>query len=167
MNRTISNFIIIFMSCSIITAAMPAHSATYSNEAALKGVDKARTLIDINLKEAGKLALYLQVIKMTYDDIARDGLKPEMVIAFRGPSVRLISSEIGIFGEEDQQILKQSAVLLAELAQLGVRIEACAIATNLFKVDNGTLLPGVRVVGNTFVSLTGYQSKGYAIIPIQ
>lgn len=167
MNKTIRNIIITFVSCLIIAAAIPANSATYNNDAALAGVESPRTLFDINLKDAGKLSLYLQVIKMTYDDIVSAGLKPDMVIAFRGPSVRLINSETGIFEEEDQKSLKQSAAILTELAQLGVRIEACAIATNLFRIDNGTLLPGIAVVGNTFISLTGYQNKGYALVPIQ
>jgi hypothetical protein len=33
-------------------------------------------------------------------------------------------------------------------------------------VDNTTLLDGIEPVGNTFVSLTGYQAQGYANIPI-
>jgi intracellular sulfur oxidation DsrE/DsrF family protein len=53
------------------------------------------------------------------------------------------------------------------LAQAGVRFEACAIATRLFGVENNSVLPQVKVVGNTFNSLIGYQAKGYALIPIQ
>jgi intracellular sulfur oxidation DsrE/DsrF family protein len=45
-------------------------------------------------------------------------------------------------------------------------MEACSVATRLFGVDNGTLLDGIKPVGNTFVSLTGYQAQGYANIPI-
>lgn len=32
--------------------------------------------------------------------------------------------------------------------------------------DNRSLLNGIKPVGNTFVSLTGYQAQGYANIPI-
>jgi len=48
----------------------------------------------------------------------------------------------------------------------GVRMEACSVATKLFNVSNKSLLNGIKPVGNTFVSLTGYQAKGYASIPI-
>ncbi|BHH83806.1 DsrE family protein [Desulforhopalus sp. 52FAK] len=167
MTRTIRSIIITLMSCSIIAIAISAHSKTFNNDISLDGLESTQTIFDINIKDAGKLALYLQVIKMTYDDIVSAGLKPKMVIAFRGPSVRLINSETGLFEEEDQQSLSQAAGLMAELTQLGVRLEACAIAINLFKVDSETLLPGISVVGNTFVSLTGYQNRGYAIVPIQ
>jgi hypothetical protein len=40
------------------------------------------------------------------------------------------------------------------------------VATRLFSVDNATLLPGIEPVGNTFVSLIGYQAQGYATIPV-
>jgi len=141
-------------------------AATYSDQKALVGVATAKTLFDINLTEAKKLELYLNVIKQTHADLVRQGHTPEMVIAFRGASVRLVSTETWSFTEEDQKSLERSAKLLSELAALGVRLEACSIATNLFKVDDSTLLPRIEVVGNTFVSLTGYQHKGYALIPI-
>lgn len=156
--------VILFCFFSLINSA---GATIYSDEKALQGVTASRTLFDINLTEAPKLELYLSVIKQTQADLLRQGVTPEIVIAFRGASVRLITSETWAFGEEEQKSLERSAGLLAELADAGIRIEACAIATNLFKVDNSTLLPGIEVVGNTFVSLTGYQTKGYALIPIQ
>lgn len=167
MNRTTRSTIITFMSCFIIAIAISAKSETYNNDASIAGLESTRTIFDINIKDAGKLALYLQVIKMTYNDIVNAGLKPEMVIAFRGPSVRLINNKTELFEDEDQQSLNKAAIILEELARLGVRLEACAIAINLFKIDNETLLPGISVVGNTFVSLTGFQNKGYALVPIQ
>ncbi len=143
------------------------YSEQYDDSSALKGVNTPKTLFNLNLTTAKKLELYLNVKKMTYDDISRQGYKPDMILAFRGGSVRLISTETWSFSEEDQLRLKKSAVLISELINLGVKVEACSIATNLFKIDNNTLLPGVKVVGNTFVSLTGYQNKGYALVPIQ
>jgi len=48
----------------------------------------------------------------------------------------------------------------------GVKMEACSVAARLFDVDSKTYLPGIKPVGNTFVSLIGYQAKGFAVIPI-
>lgn len=151
----------------LFAAAHLAGAATYDDKKALEGLTGSKTLFDINISEASKLELYLKVIQQTREDLLRQGVTPEIVIAFRGPSVRLISKETWSFGEEEQKSLERSGKLLGELADANVRIEACSIATNLFKVDNSTLLPGIDVVGNTFVSLTGYQSKGFALIPIQ
>lgn len=144
-----------------------AYSKQYTDRASLEGVNNPKTLFDINLTTAKKLEFYLTVIKKTYDDIKRQGRKPDMVIAFRGGSVRLINSETWSFSEEDQLSLEKSAILIDELMKRGVKIEACSIATDMFKIDNTTLLPGIEVVGNTFVSLTGYQNKGYALVLIQ
>lgn len=139
----------------------------FSDHAALQGVNVTKALFDINLSTAAKLELYLSVIEKTYDDLVRQGKKPDFVIAFRGASVRLINSETWSFSEEDQQSLAKSAKLIKKLQEMGVVVEACSIATSLFKVDNSTILPGINVVGNTFVSLIGYQTKGYSLIPIQ
>lgn len=139
----------------------------YSDQRALQGVESPKALFDINLSSASKLELYLSVIKKTHADLIRQGKEADFVIAFRGASVRLISSEIWSFSEDDQRSLGKSASLLKELQEMGVVLEACAIATDLFKIDNITLLPGITVVGNTFVSLIGYQAKGYSLIPIQ
>lgn len=133
---------------------------------ALAGVQATKTLFDVSVGDAQKLVFYLNVFKKTYDDLVRQGQHPDMIIAFRGPSVRLINNETWSFSEEDQEQLKKAAQLLKELKSLGVRLEACSVATELFKVDNSTILPEIHVVGNTFISLTGYQSKGYALIPV-
>jgi intracellular sulfur oxidation DsrE/DsrF family protein len=159
--------LITLLACVWLSQATLAYSKQYNDSASLEGVKNPKTLFDINLTTAKKLELYLTVIKMTYDDISRQGHKPEMVVAFRGGSVRLINSETWSFSEEDQLSLEKSAAVISELVQLGIKVEACSIATDLFKVDNNTLLPGIKVVGNTFVSLTGYQNKGYALVPIQ
>ncbi|WP_051305458.1 DsrE family protein [Desulfogranum mediterraneum] len=137
------------------------------NSQALAGVEEARIVFDINLSSGQKLALYLEVIRQTYHDLLKAGRQPEIILAFRGASVRLISTETWSFGQEEQQSLQQAALILRELKGLGIRLEACAIATKLFKIDQATILPEFRLVGNTFISLMGYQSKGYALIPIQ
>jgi len=159
--------LITLLACVWFSQATLAYSKQYNDSLALDSVNNPKTLFDINLTTAKKLALYLKVIRMTYDDISRQGHKPDMVLAFRGGSVRLINSETWSFSEEDQLSLKKSAAVISDLVQLGITVEACSIATDLFKVDNSTLLPGIKVVGNTFVSLTGYQNKGYALVPIQ
>lgn len=134
--------------------------------AALAGLTRTQTLFDVSVSTPEKFEWYLRVIHRTYDDLVRQGRTPEMIIAFRGPAVRLITSENWAFSEEDQELLHKASVLLAELGKMGVRLEACSVATELFKIDVGTFLPGITLVGNTFVSLTGYQNRGYALISI-
>ncbi|USD39128.1 DsrE family protein [Ferrimonas sp. SCSIO 43195] len=131
---------------------------------ALKGVTSGKALFDINLSNINQVPLYLQVIGLTHDGLVEQGVEPEFVIAFRGASVQFISSQGG--DDATTAIKQQIAKRVTELASKGVKFEACAIATNLFQVDNDSLLPEIKVVGNTFISLIGYQAQGYGTIPV-
>lgn len=54
----------------------------------------------------------------------------------------------------------------AALGALGVRQEICAVATRVFGIDNSTVLPGLKLVGDGFISLIGYQAQGYHLVPV-
>lgn len=145
----------------ILAAGKPADTK------ALAGVDSGKIAWDINMANAETMLLYLKVMDETYEDLKRQGVEPDMVLTFRGPSVRLITTdrtdepldtELHLDGVAEQ--------LQAMLEKPNVRAEACSVATRLTGVDPKTLLPGIEHVGNTFVSQIGYQAKGYAIIPI-
>lgn len=133
---------------------------------ALKGVKTGKVIFDINMSDAKKMTLYLMVIKQTVEDLKRQNVQPDVILAFRGLSVRLITTNRENMELTDFEHLDKIAQQLSELKNSGVRIEACSVATRLFKVDNKSLLEGIKPVGNTFVSLTGYQAQGYANIPI-
>lgn len=128
---------------------------------ALTGVSQGKALFDINLAEEAKLPLYLQVIEKTYDGLVAQGVSPDFVIAFRGPAVQFIDDSAA-----DAATQQQIAALIARLAAKGVHLEACAIATGLFNVEEKALLPGIELVGNTFISLIGYQAQGYGTIVV-
>lgn len=151
----------------LIIGACPAFAAIPEDSSSLEGVKGTKAIFDINFTEPEKFVLYLSVIEETHNSLRKQGYKPDFIIAFRGGSVRLITKETWSFSEEDQLRLHKGADILKQLSGQGVRLEACSIATKLFKVDNKSLLPAVKPVGNTFVSLIGYQAKGYSLIPIQ
>lgn len=134
---------------------------------ALEGVGTGKVAWDINMGNPERLLLYLRVISETYDGLKHQGVEPDMVFTFRGPSVRLISTkrdEVPLDEEEHYDAIAEQ--IKGFLTRPNVRMEACSIATRLFGVDGSTLIPGVVHVGNTFISQIGYQAKGYATIPI-
>ena len=151
---------LVAISVSTMAAAKPDDSA------ALEGVTTGKVVFDINMADAEKMTLYLSVIAETVDDLERQGVTPEVILAFRGLSVKLVSTDRENMELTDYEHLDRIAEQLGGLHARGVRIEACSVATRLFGIDNGTLLKGIKPVGNTFVSLTGYQAQGYASIPI-
>ncbi len=124
---------------------------------ALNGLATGKVVFDIRISDPEKLIFNLELIKETFEGMQGQGVKPVMIAAFRGPGVKLLSRE----GTTDE-----IRALVAELKKKGVRMEVCAVATRVFKVDHSTLIPDVVLVGNVLTSLIGYQNKGYALIPI-
>lgn len=151
----------------LFTAASTSAEENPDDAIALRSVTSGKVVWDINTASPAKLALYLGVIEETYDDLIRQGITPAMVLAFRGESLKIIGLEHDQITLTSIPEIKQSAQKIHELMlRPGVRMEACSIAARIFEVDTEKILHGIRPVGNTFVSLIGYQSKGYAIIPI-
>lgn len=152
---------------SVLFAAQAVFAEPKPDDAdALRNVDKGKVVFDINMGDAKKMALYLAVIRETVDDLKRQGVQPDVILAFRGRSVRLISKDREQMDLTVFDYLDRIAEQLVDLRKQGVRMEACSVATRLFKVENASLIDGIKPVGNTFVSLTGYQAQGYATIPI-
>ncbi|MDM8547885.1 DsrE family protein [Candidatus Venteria ishoeyi] len=133
---------------------------------ALKGVSEGKVIFDVNIKDAKKLTLYLMVVRETIDDLKRQGVKPDVILAFRGLSVKLVSKDRENVDLAEFGHLDKIASQLADLQEQGARVEVCSVATRLFNIKNDNLLDGLKAVGNTFVSLTGYQAQGYANIPL-
>jgi len=123
---------------------------------ALSGLDTGKVVFDIRISDPEKLIFNLELIKETFEGMQRQGVKPVMIATFRGPGVKLLSR-----GGTTDEIRD----LVAELKKKGVRMEVCAVATRVFKVDNSALIPDVVLVGNVLISLIGYQNKGYALVP--
>ena len=149
-------------------AAAPAGAGDKPGDsAALAGVTTGRVVWDVSMANPATLALFLSVVRETYDDLARQNVKPEMVLAIHGAPVRYVRTD-----REDLPLDVAAAVdrvneVLDDLAaRPGVRIEVCSIANRLFGVDNAAIKKNFHVVGNTWVSLIGYQAQGYAIVPI-
>lgn len=124
---------------------------------ALAGLKSARVIFDARVPDGERLVFNLELIAETFDGIAAQGVRPEMVVTFRGPGVKLLTAPV---------IDKEALELIRELKKKGVRFEACAVAMRIFKADPAQLVPEVKLVGNVLTSLIGYQNKGYATIAI-
>ena len=124
---------------------------------ALAGLKSARVIFDVRVADLDKLVFNLKLFSETFDGIVAQGVTPEMIVAFRGPGVKLLTA--AALDEEARDLLQA-------LKKRGVRFEVCAVAMRVFKGDPAGLVPEVRLVANVFNSLIGYQNKGYAMIAI-
>lgn len=154
----------LLLALSLTTLSVQADAPTDAR--ALEGVDQGRVVFDLNNTDPEMLALYLMVIRETHEDLTEQGVEPDMILAFRGRAVTMISEDRERFELTEFDHLDAIEDHIAALKEKGVHMESCSVAARLFGVDHGELLPGIEPVRNTFVSLTGYQAQGYAVIPI-
>ncbi|SCZ60015.1 DsrE family protein [Thiohalomonas denitrificans] len=151
----------------ILTATATAGATMYSDSAALKGVDNGQGVFLFDFDNPQKLAFYLNVVAGTHENFRRQAVEPNFVVVFIGPTVKYLTTEPD--DEIDmryQQEMANIAAAIERLDELGVRLEICSIANEVFGVDNKTVLPGLEVIGDGFVSLIGYQQQGYHLVPI-
>jgi intracellular sulfur oxidation DsrE/DsrF family protein len=128
-------------------------------------VGKGVFLVDIG--DASKLNFYLEVIQGTYKGMKDQGVEPDFVLVYIGPSVKYLSTSPPAGAEQAAAgVLMEIESNVEALAALGVRQEVCAVATRVFGIDHKTLLPGLTLVGDGFISLIGYQAQGYHLVPV-
>lgn len=140
----------------VFSAALHAAPKPDDGEA-LAGLKTAQVIFDVRVPDVEKLIFNLQLFAETWDGMVAVGVKPKMVVAFRGPGVKLLTT-----GAMDKEALE----LIRALKRKGVRFEACAVAMRVFKADPEQLVPEIKLVGNVLNSQIGYQNKGYATIAI-
>jgi len=134
---------------------------------ALQGLKAARVVWDVTSADPHRLNAHLALVEETFDDLVRQQVRPEMVLAFREGSVRILSEDTGLLPFELSTEAEQMRERLARLAaRPGVRMEACAISMRGHGVDAKTLPTYVHVVGNTFNSIIGRAPKGFAVITL-
>ena len=149
----------------IMATAGNAFSQEYS---AMKGLKSVKAVFDFELGNPQIALIHLQVIDQTFKDknMQKSGKKPDIVVIFIGPSVKLVSKNKSGYNAEEQKVLDEFAKTLSKMAKEGIKFEICLIAAKLMGVDPSTILPEVKQVGNGWISLIGYESKGYALVPV-
>ena len=139
----------------------------YDDSVALNGIKEAKSVFLIDFKSAKTTAFYMDLIVGTYDGLVRQGVEPEMVVVIIGPTVKYLSTtanpELTFDYEKEFNAIQAS---IKALHQRGVRMEVCAIATDVFKINNAELPEELSVVADGFISLIGWQAQGYKLVPV-
>ncbi len=148
--------------------AAPAQAAgAIDDRASLADLKTGKGVFLVDIGDAKKLNFYLEVIQGTFEGMKRQGVEPDFILVYIGPSVKYLStSPAPAIEEELGAVLMEIEANVEALAELGVRQEICAVATRVFGIDNKTVLPGLTLVGDGFISLIGYQAQGYHLVPV-
>lgn len=134
---------------------------------ALDGIETGKVVWDVTLSKPSRLLFVMKVIDETYADLERQGVTPDMVFTFHGRVLKLLSSQPIELDLDEEAAHEELLALIDTMSKKpGVKMESCSVAARVLGIDNKTIVPAVKPVGNTFVSLIGYQQKGYALIPI-
>ncbi|HXJ78584.1 MAG TPA: hypothetical protein VMS64_07880 [Candidatus Methylomirabilis sp.] len=130
------------------------------------GLKEAKIAFDITAGEPGHMLLILDTIEETRESFLRQGITPRFVLAFRGPASLLTQTDLSRFKPEDREAAAKVAAKLKQLrGTAGIeRLDQCSIAMRGQKVDRAQVSPDVTIVENGWITLVGYQAKGYAYI---
>ncbi len=132
----------------------------------LAGVKELKVAFDVLEGDAKGLLNRLNVIDETRASLLKQGVTPHFVVAFRGPATKLVQTDAAKIKPEDRETAARIAAKLDEMskAQGMDAIEQCSVAIRQQETKAENVLPAVKVVGNSWISLMAYQSRGYAYI---
>jgi len=139
---------------------------TFDDKAALAGLTEVKVAFDITTGDGKGLLSRLNVIDETRQSLIKQGVKPNFVLAFRGPATKLVQTDIEKVKPEDRPELPKIALKIQEMsaAQGVLSLEQCSVAIRQQGTAADKVLPPIKVVGNSWISLLAYQTKGYAYI---
>ena len=140
--------------------------STAEDRASLAGLKEARVAFDITAGEAKRLLSVLNVIDETRESLIKQGVTPRFVLTFRGPATVLIAPNPEKIKPEDRETVAKIAAKVRQLRAAGgvEGVEQCSVAMRLTETKAEQVPPEVKIVGNSWISLMAYQSRGYAYI---
>jgi intracellular sulfur oxidation DsrE/DsrF family protein len=107
------------------------------------------------------------VIQGSVKGMQAQGVKPDFILVYIGPSVKYLSTSPSAETEQSAEgLLLDIESNVEALAAMGVRQEVCAVATRVFGIDNSSIYADMTLVGDGFISLIGYQAQGYHLVPV-
>lgn len=138
----------------------------FDNSSALRNVSKAQVYFDVNVKDSKLLLLRMELLDRTVRELEKDGLEVSGVIGFRGPASRYITRDEHYVLEENAADKKKIQEWVKTFAASGITVEQCAVAAELLSIPAEDFIPEIKIVGNGYVSLIGYQAQGYSVVPM-
>ena len=163
--KSLLQFVMTFLLVAVTARLAPA-AETYKNSDALTGVRETKVYFDVNVGEPAKLLNRLQLIDATYDQLVAAGISPLFVVGIRGKASNYFTRGDDYVVDTDLPVKKQIEARIDRFKARHFRLEQCYIAAGLQDIDVADFLPQLEVVANGYVSMIGYQSKGYAFVPM-
>ena len=154
------------LGAAVVFASPVMGAQAWAQDNPVAGLKEARVAFDITAGEPNRMLNILNTIDETREGFLKQGMTPRFVLAFRGPASLLTQTDLSRLKAEDRDTAAKVAAKLKQLrTTAGIeRLEQCSIAMRGQKIDKAQVSPDVTVVENGWISLVGYQAKGYAYI---
>ena len=158
---------LLIISFGICAMSVNAEIAKINDADALGSLKTGKGVFLIDIGDEKKLNFYLKIIQGTHKSMRRQGVEPDFVLVYIGPSVKYLSNASSeLYANANEAVLMEIETNIEALAELGIKQEICSVATEVFNIKNETVFEGLNVVGDGFISLIGYQSQGYHLVPV-
>ncbi|MGO8969097.1 MAG: hypothetical protein ACLQDQ_05960 [Myxococcaceae bacterium] len=132
----------------------------------LAGLKEGKIVFDITEGDGKALLVRIQSIEETREDLIKQGITPRFVVSFRGPATLLVQTDLQKVSPENRPFAGQITALLAQLSKSpGVEsLEQCGVAIRHQGTKAENVVPSLKVVANSFVTIMAWEAKGYAYI---
>jgi intracellular sulfur oxidation DsrE/DsrF family protein len=159
-------FVLLLAGLFLLISAGP--GIAVDDREALQGMTAAKVVFDVKKDDPQQLLRALTAIRKTHERLIRQDVQPDFVVTLRGPTaVSLIDMNEDPDADEYQaEVLDKVSWNIIALQKAGVQLEICSLDLSLVGMADAELLPGIKKVGNSLVSLIAYQNKGYAMVAI-
>ncbi|MFO7607148.1 MAG: DsrE family protein [Desulfurivibrionaceae bacterium] len=147
---------------------LPAGVAAGGYDEALQGVKGVKAVFDVSHGSPGSVNGIFLVVKNVYEEETVRSLpeKPQVVVVFRGPAVKLLSTDRSGFKKAEYAELDKFHEMIRQMKKDGVTFEVCLYAAQALGVNPETILPEIDREDNGFISVIGYQAQGYGVVAI-
>ena len=158
---------ILFFIATIALFNSTVNAQEINDKASLNGINEAKGVFLIDFTDVRTTAFYLKIIEGTHQGFVKQNVDPDLVLVFIGQTVKYLSTQQDeAFEMENEEHLLSIQNSIKNLSKLGVRLEVCAVATKVFNIDNNTIPKQMDIVADGFISLIGWQTQGYKLVPI-
>ncbi len=147
-------------------ATVGARAAVLKDTDALRGLTRAKAVFLIDVNNPQKVGHVLAVVKKTDTGMRSQGVTPAIVVVFVGPDVAFLTRDRRGISYMDERAVAGIQKEIGGLHGMGVRFQACGVALKGMDVSPTDVIPTVQPVGNGYISVIGYQTKGYSLVPV-
>jgi uncharacterized protein len=136
------------------------------NMPGLTGLSELKVYFDVKADSAAKLDSRLQWIFDTYEQVSKKGVRVDIVIGFRSKASFFVTSGDEYIDEADIPLKRKIENWLKRFHKMKIPMVQCGLSAKLLDIELDEFLPEITVVKNGYISIAGYQNKGYAYVPM-